>query len=390
MSSPAKSALEDGDAAGADVEVVRSACVPGVPDEPLRALRGRTRPEQALLASAAWHTAWATAFLDTEHWRGPLRTIVVRGADGRAAGAMPLATLRVARQDLAALGGFYQPFRTLLVAREEAPAIGAAVAEAFAAADAAPAVRLGGCGDPDPGVQGFLRRLRERGWAIYEEPVGYAYAASLPSSVDELETRMGKRLLQNVRYYERKMQRSGRVEQRLYTGVAADEWSHALAELAAVEERSWMGRDGGDMRFSGEANGRFWRALLADEDASRAAHAFVLYLDGRPVSFVFALDSGTTRYVLANQYDEAVHAHRTGSILYRRLFADAIEKGRVRMHLGRGDTGYKAHWGAEPSIAMRDYVACRPTITGRAIFGALMLRRAAGQLRVPDSVAAER
>ena len=359
----------------------RSERLDGAPAAPFASLAGRTRDEHALVTSAAWWQAWAAAYLDQERWRGPLRTVVVRDGAGTIAGALPLATLRVAGYRLTACAGFYQPYRTVLVARDQVREAGVALADAVAQLEPAPGLRLAGCGDPDAGVQALLRRLREHGWAIYEEPTGSAYTAPLPATVEELEARLGHHLLHNVRYYERKMQRDGRVEHRLFHDAAPDAWARAVADLAAIEERSWMGVRGGDPRFAGAANARFWGTLLADRDASRAAHAFILYFDRRPVSFVFALDSGATRFVIANQYDESMHAYRTGSILYRRLFVDAIEKRRTLVHLGRGDTGYKAHWGAEPTRAMRDYVACRPTLSGRALFAALTLRHAAEQLR---------
>src|SRR5262245_55098889 len=89
-------------------------------------LRARTRPEQQLFASPRWWDAWATAYLgEAGPWRGPLRFVVARDDAGAAMGALPLATLRVARQSLAAVGGFYQPYRTLPLARAEVRDVGA-------------------------------------------------------------------------------------------------------------------------------------------------------------------------------------------------------------------------------------------------------------------------
>lgn len=276
------------------------------------------------------------------------------------------------------LGGGIHRSRAL---EATARAAGRALADAFADAETALGLRLAGCGEPDQGVQALLGRLRERGWAVIDEPNGHAQTVALPSSVAELEARMSKRMLQNSRYYERKMRKEGQVELRLFQGVAGDEWTRVIADLGRVEEHSWMPTRGGAMRFSGAANARFWETLLADARTSAAAHAFILYFQGQPASFVFAFDSGSTRFVLANNYDEAVQRYSTGSILYRHLFADAIDKQRALVHLGRGDTGYKAHWGAEATRAMRNYVACRPTLRGRALFAALTLRQAVGQLR---------
>jgi CelD/BcsL family acetyltransferase involved in cellulose biosynthesis len=345
-------------------------------------LRARTRPEHQLLAVGAWWTAWAAAYLGQSHWRGPLRAIVARDGAGAAAGVLPLATLRVARLDLPALGGFYQPYRTLPLAHAASREAALALADAVDAGGAA-AVRLGGCEEPDEGVLAFLKRLRTRGWAVHEETKGYVYALPLPPTFADFEAGLHKRLLHNIRYYDRKMRKDVQVEHRLFHACDADEWGRAVGELGAIEDRSWLHTKGGDKRFSGAANARFWTTLLADADVSRAARAWVLYFDGKPVSFTFALDSGGTRFVLANHYDEAVAVYTTGSILYHRLFADAYEQKLSLVHLGGGDSGYKARWGAGAARVLRDYVACRPSLKGRALFTALTLRSLAQQLRKP-------
>lgn len=354
--------------------------VEGAPSA-LAELTDRVPREQALFCTPAWYTAWAAAYLGQKRWEAPLRTLLVRDSNGVVQGALPLATMRVARLALPAGAGFYQPHRNVLVARERSSEIGGALADALADLEAGPGLRLGGVSDPDLGVQALLHRLRARGWAIFEATNGSVYTMPVPATVAAFEATISKRLAQNTRYYERKMQRDGSVEHRLFNAASLAEWDEAIGALGTIEERSWMSSRGGDMRFSGAENVRFWRTLLADSEASRAAHAFVLYFEGSPVSFVFALDSGGTRFVLANQYDEAVQAYRTGSLLYRRLILDAIEKGRTLFHLGRGDSGYKALWGAQPTRAMRDYVACRPTVSGRALFAALTVRQAVSQLR---------
>ena len=204
--------------------------------------------------------AWAAAHLGDEGtWRRPLRYLVARDEAGTAMGVLPLANLRVARQTLAAVAGFYQPYRTLPVSAADIRDTGAAIADALHGTTDVPALRIAGGEEPDETLIALVRGLHERGWAVYEETKGYVYCVPLPP--EPLAVRSGAvqeraRERQALRQEDAQgVHRRGARLQRLRRGRVG----RAVADLGTIETRSWLAKDEhGDMRFAGDANARFW------------------------------------------------------------------------------------------------------------------------------------
>jgi CelD/BcsL family acetyltransferase involved in cellulose biosynthesis len=326
---------------------------------------------------AAWFSAWAERLLPYESWRGPLRFVVARSADGSLRAALPLATQSQLGIPVASLGGLYWPFRSLLIAESGAEATCTAVAEALTRSRLAMALRYGPVPDDDPGIARFGASLEAEGWRLHRAKVGTTYAVDLPDSWDDLERRFGKGLRTGIHYYERKLAREGALEIRRVTGAGAPGWKSAIDDMGAIERRSWQFREGGNLRFHGERNAAFWARLLVDGEFGDIAAAWVMRFDGEPVSLCFCLDCGDVRYILANNYAESVHRYSTGSVLYKHVFRDAIESGAIRrINIGLGDPGYKSRWGATPAFGLADWIAFRPGPRGAMLDVAWRLRKA--------------
>jgi CelD/BcsL family acetyltransferase involved in cellulose biosynthesis len=147
--------------------------------------------------------------------------------------------------------------------------------------------------------------------------------------------------------------------------MTAQQWQVVLADMATVERNSWVGKSSGFLHFDRPANASFWRTCLAVPQMSAAAHAFILYLDGRPTAFEFWFDSGSSRYFIAGLHDDRAAQLSPGSLLMQLMLEDAIEKGITRVSCGQGDAGYKSRFGARPTGFIDEWVTVPPGVLGR-------------------------
>ncbi len=95
----------------------------------------------------------------------------------------------------------------------------------------------------------------------------------------------------------------------------------------------------------------------------------VLSIGGIPAAFSFGLQVGSTRYQIANNFDERFAAHSAGRTLLLKEFERAAAEGITRISWGSGDAGYKTQIGARPGPAIVDLLFVRPRLL------ALPLRR---------------
>ncbi|MGZ8204000.1 MAG: GNAT family N-acetyltransferase [Burkholderiales bacterium] len=332
-------------------------------------------PPHSRFATAAWIRAWGESFLPYQDWKPPLRYVTVRSGAGRLLAFFPFATQRKFAISVAALGGFYWPFRCALIAEDCAPDVFEALASGFTRFASLRVLRYGPVPEGNPGIEGLNAALEMSGWRVHRSVLGETHSVDLPHEWDEFERGLGKSLRSNSKYYERKMRRDGALEIVCHRGGTGARWLQPLRDVAAIERKSWQMTSGGKPRFCGEAQQTFWSTLFADPRFESVARVWLMYFNGEPVSFCFCLDSGDTRHIVANCYAEHVHRYSTGTILYRHVLRDAIEGGTIRrVNMGLGDPGYKSRWGALPSFRLVDWTAFRPGPRGRLLEWAARLR----------------
>jgi hypothetical protein len=174
---------------------------------------------------------------------------------------------------------------------------------------------------------------------------------------------------------ERRAARAGTIAIRHVTSVDAESVDGLLDDLAAIERRSWLFSRGGHARFATPDGRALWRSLIL---RSLVPHGqldcWLMYLDGRPASFVFGMTAGTVRYVIANNYDEAVKTHRTGSILYRHMMEDGINRGVRLFDFGDCNLHYKRLWGASYQDYLDSTFVAPRSLVGAGAMTALALR----------------
>lgn len=331
-------------------------------------LRQRMAPEWGFLASD-WVPAWNDSYLPFARWRPPCRYLTLRDENGSPAGVLPLATMQFGPLKFAAGAGHFLPYRGVPLA--SAPEVREATCATLA--DALPdlirarvGLRLGPIAAHDPMCNGLALALRARGWAVATKALGTSFVVDLPQTVAEFN-KVCSGIVKRANYYERRLGKAGKLEIAQHRGLAARGWTKPLDDVAAIERNSWISEGRGSVLFDTPQAREFWRRVLADDFLSASFRLWIMYFDGRPISFSCNLDAGNTRYILANLYDAAFKDHRCGNILARHVISGAIEDGRKSIDWGQGNSGYKQLWRAAPAHAVHDLLAFPPRPTTRII-----------------------
>jgi hypothetical protein len=328
---------------------------------------GRAVPSEYAFTSFGWYPAWAAHLVPSGSWRGRLSCAAVRHDRDGIVGVFPYAWQTIGPLKFISLGGPYGPLRTIPLGTSSIRDASAALATFFSARRRACGLRLGPVESTDPAVTAFLGELRDLGWRLYRIRESLEYTMPVPESFAAYEDQVGTGLIKKSAYKERRMARRGKVVVRCLSGLDPAGWDRAMSDVDAIEQRSWVGVDGGRLRFAGAANRAFWRDFLADPRASDATKVWLLYFDGKAVSHCFAIDSGPVRYIITNAYMKEVANYSTGVILLRYVVEDAIGRHMSLINYGEGDAGYKSRWGFSPERQLRDWVALPPGLRGAAL-----------------------
>jgi CelD/BcsL family acetyltransferase involved in cellulose biosynthesis len=326
-------------------------------------------PEGRRFLRPAWFRAWEGAFGNYRNWRSPIRYIhICDGADSSC--IVPLGTQHIGPFRFASLCGGYFPLRGIPYCGEPRR-LAAPLAATLKGTASAVGVRLGPVPDTDPLLALLLPALERYGWKLMRKSIGSEFVLDNPASLEVYKASLSSDRQRKVDYYWRKLNEAGPTELRHFND-AGEAWPMVLRDIAKVEAASWVAREG-DPHFMGERTQVYWAKLTVDPWFSRALNVWLIYHGGEPVSFALTLDSGRTRYVLANSFDERVAKFSTGAKIYQQLIFDAFSRGIAQINFGLGDSGYKSRWGARPGATLMDTVAFAPSIGGRT---ALLLARA--------------
>jgi CelD/BcsL family acetyltransferase involved in cellulose biosynthesis len=341
---------------------IRVAAEPRAPDEAAwRLLTQCGDPEQAFL-TRSWFSSWEAAYLPLDRWRGPVTWLVARSDDKRCWGVIPIARQAFPGVEFASLAGYYFPFRGLPLPSDESRLLDvcdAVVAYLHDTRRFSP-WRIGPIVRNHPTVVALTQAFRRLGWTVLERPAGETHAVALEDDFDAYLRRVGASLIKKTAYFERRLRKQGDVS------IARLEFSREttavqLDELADLERRSWVATDrDGVVKFADRRSRTFWEALLADPALNALVSIWAVRCNDRIVSYSLNVDSGLTRYTLANGYDEAFSIHSPGTILAYHVFKDATERGLRKLEWGQGDSGYKRRWGAVPNLPLSDLIIVAP------------------------------
>jgi hypothetical protein len=312
-----------------------------------------------------WLGAWALAFLPGHGWARPLTAYSVESGSATL-GVIALARQTVSRLRMQSLAGYYWPFRTMAVRDDQASrkAFATSIASHFARYPPATVLRLGPVSSSDKALEELLRSLMEHGWTALRHDGGRAFVLGLTEDAAALEKSMSRSLLKNARYCRRRLEKQfGKLSFDRHTLGA--EPGIVLDTAESVERASWISKKGGDLKFIGAANRKFWTSLAAVPNPVCQAVIWVLRCDGEAIAFSAHIETAETVYIIANSYDERWHSHSPGSVLSLDVLRDACMRGKKQVDWGQGDSGYKSRWGASPEVCLFDVMLFRPGIRGR-------------------------
>ena len=344
----------------------------------------RTAEEQQMFGPD-WFRIWAETWGATGKWTGQYSLIAAHDEDDTLQGVLALGRPQVGPLTVYATGGHDVPHRGIIAATGHEKAVGGAIRE-FVANQHWPFVQLGPIRDSAPADQAMIDQLRELSIHLQQQNSYEEITLHAPDSWEEFRVgTLGNKFARKVEYYERRMARAGRTEIQHYRQPSADETQSMFAAMSAIEAASWMTtREKAVPRFTNAELTRFWTHLTTDYLAPRDhLDCWIMRFEDRPVSFCFTLTNGSTRYAIANNYDNSVKDHRTGSTLYRKMIQDGIERGVRRFEFGDGDLHYKSLWGANVKGCRRTYVAVPNRLLGYAATVAHRVKRWAGSRQAP-------
>jgi CelD/BcsL family acetyltransferase involved in cellulose biosynthesis len=168
--------------------------------------------------------------------------------------------------------------------------------------------------------------------------------------------------LKKNRFHEKHLASHGALEWRFVSGEA---WTkQAFDDLALIEQRSWVGQEGGDAKFLDPHQRLIWERAWQDPILARMMTAGFLYIGGEPAAFSFGIDAGRTRYCIATSYDQRFAKHSPGKVLSYRTYIDAMARGVEFLDDGAGDGGHKSVMGEVPGPDIMDYLLVRGRLAG--------------------------
>lgn len=333
-------------------------------------------PEQGLF-TYEWFRAWHETYGCRAPWIGHTRVLVATDGSGRPCAILPLAHSRHRGLRLLSLAGLYQPLRTLVAVPATAPfACAALMQELHRQRRHWDLLRLAPIDRATPERDALLTAVEAHAGAIDSAPLGRTVVNHLQGTMDAYES---THAVKKMRYYERRFGRDEQGAVRHYPNPSPEETAALIPQLRAVEERSWLAREGGDLRFRTEMDARFW-TLAATESLTPNGHwdIWVASAAGQPVAFRLALTAGSRSYLIANQYDERYAKHSPGWILFLHHLESALARGVRCIDSAPGDLHYKRRLGGEEAEMRIDVKAYPRTAKGALTAGGV---RALGALR---------
>lgn len=349
-------------------------------------LLDRVRPELRLFGPA-WYSLWSETAGSCGRWTGQLRVVTARDERHALRGVLALGRGKVGPFTAYSLAGDAQPWRTI-VADAEHEADVARVFGKYLARPGGSLLRLGPCRQTAQSTKDLVEAIQDSGAFIQlHHRVPLAVCDAPDTWEDFRNDVLGSKFFRKINYYERRTGRDGEMKIEHIRQPSPEQTRRMIDDLGEIERRSWLAdAENGRMRFATDAGRALWAGLI-DQVLSPydQVDCWVMSLDGRPVSFCFTLTILPVRYVLANNYDETVKSHRTGSTLYRHMMEDGIHRGVRRFDFGSGELHYKSLWGATYQGSLDSYVVVPNGLVGKLAKAAWAVKQRIRPTRYSES-----
>jgi CelD/BcsL family acetyltransferase involved in cellulose biosynthesis len=221
-----------------------------------------------------------------------------------------------------------------------------------------PAWRLGPVFEDDPAAVQLRKAAESAGWAVLTRRLGTCFDIDVAALQAEGPWPRGSTMRKN-RWREKQLAESGAVEFRTFSGA---NWTAAERDaIAEIERKSWLASlgDAAAFQFADAQRRRFWEQVSADPVIGSMIFGATLSIGDVPAAFSFGLQVGSTRYQIANNFDQRFAAASPGKVLLYKHFSQAADCAIERISWGSGDSGYKTDMGARAGPAILDLLFIR-------------------------------
>ncbi|MGQ0558016.1 MAG: GNAT family N-acetyltransferase [Sphingosinicella sp.] len=317
----------------------------------------------AALDEAADAAGEIHAFLRAAWYRSTAQFTLIgrRAGSGEVIAALPLACRRLGPLALAEVAGSYWPYRCFPVRTdagvdELAGLLGSPVARKALGR----AWRLGPVYANDPLLPLLSEAAERAGWNRLERSLGTCFDIDL-RALGAAGPWPGAKALAKIGRKTRRLAQLGSLE---FQVVGAGDWqAETFDQLARIESESWLAARARpqDLKFL-SSNRQGWEAAVADPAIARRLRAALLLVGGDPAAFVFTLDAGPIRHIVANSFSERFRAGGPGILKLYREFEQARDEGFEKIGWCAGDAGYKSEAGATPGAEILDLLFVRGAV----------------------------
>lgn len=320
-----------------------------------------------------WYSAWERNHLMRENPELQIEYMSLLDSERNLQGTFPYVKHSKFGLNILSVAGLYYPFRPILFSSEAISDGTQAVVNTIHNEHRNSIVRIGPTTEDEAANRMINQSFLALGWKCYEIDCGNTLIANLPNTAGEYYESLGKKFTKNLERRRANLEKLGQVEFTKFNDCTSEVWEQVIDQCASVEKRSWLAvGDDAEMRIF--ENRKFWRHYLQSADASKRVVVWLITLDGEPIAFSFAIDSGECRYSFSSHYDEKYKKYGLGIIIYGRMFEDAIDNGIKVVNMGTGEADYKARLGAELDSRIVDYIYLPPTLMGRSIYAGMLAR----------------
>jgi CelD/BcsL family acetyltransferase involved in cellulose biosynthesis len=189
-------------------------------------------------------------------------------------------------------------------------------------------------------------------WDLYGEAMEAGFPAgawesqrspyiSLPSSYDDLETRLSGKFKSNLRRRRRRLEERGAISVRRVGGGV--ELQSRLEDCFALERSGWKGRKGTAAAQSKRTRG-FYTGLAHRAADGDYLSLFFLMLDGKAIAAQYALTRRGVYSLVMTCYDEAFKEYSPGHLLLEDVMKQCIARGLSEFDFLGCDLGWKLDW----------------------------------------------
>ena len=213
----------------------------------------------------------------------------------------------------------------------------------------------------DPGSV-LLRLTARRGCATFDCGEIYHYI-SIPATVQEYRATLSKRQRRNINHARNKLNKAGEVR---FESVSAEVWEEHLVDKAVQLNNAVCSARGYEGGLYGSRR-EFFREASTTLIRAGKGRANVVFLDERPVAFLFSLCTDSSICLYKTGYDPRWERLSVGSVVFGLVIDDTIERGLKSLDFLRGGQAYKKSWGAHADRQVADLAVCSGTLKGRVL-----------------------